>query len=956
MVKRTGARSALVLTVLVVSVTSLAQTASSGDDWPTYMKDNDRSGATAQELTLPLTLKWTHRPSHPPAPAWPPPAPQNYSGGYLRSLKDKLLPIKPLKALVTYDRAFHVVSAGGKAYFGSSSEDKVVCLDMKTGLALWEFFTEGPVRLAPTIHGDRALFGSDDGHLYCVSAGDGKLIWRTRIGPKDKRLPGNERMISLWPVRTDALVVGDAVYCCAGLFPSQGVFHASVKLSDGTLIAKSNVSFSPQGYIRREGEKLVVDGGRDRAKAFVGKLSRRGETTATKAPSGPSEFRHAFIAAPNVRIGGGDGEVAAFNVDDGKKVWSAKVEGKACSLAIARGELLVSTSRGVVYCFAPSTSATPPKNTPANASPSDRDAREPYDKTAAAIVQAAGITKGYCLLLGASHDAALAQALATRTDLQIIVREPDAKTAQAARRSLSAAGLYGKRIVVHQGGYTQLPYVPNVFNLIVGDHLATDRTSPGDPAELKRLVRPQGGVVLCGRSPRDVWTRPRLEGAADWTHLYANAANTVNSSDKIVRPEKTLALQWFGKPGPAMMIDRHLRGSAHLACAGRLFVAAKDRIIVVDAYNGTELWQRELPGCSRIGIPKDSGNMAVDAKNLYVVIKDACHVIAAESGKTRAVMKIPVASHDWGYLAMTEGQVFGSAVKPKATFDGVMDPRDLQNASKYTYTPNGAAVCSDSVFSLDKATRRTLWTYEAAGGVIVNQTITIGPEGVYFVESKDKATREIASGHVGMSTLFKDGARLVCLDAKTGTLRWSRDIDLTALQHNAYGLYAGGRFIVVGSYTKTTKKQKDGVFYDVQCFDGKTGEPAWSQTLDMEQRIGVLHGVQNRHPVVLRDTLILEPYVMALGDGKKSIMWKSRHRKGCGQVSASEGGLFFRDGTVSMFGLGDKRITPITRVTRPGCWINALPACGVLLVPESSSGCVCKYAIQTSMAFMHAQP
>ena len=42
----------------------------------------------------------------------------------------------------------------------------------------------------------------------------------------------------------------------------------------------------------------------------------------------------------------------------------------------------------------------------------------------------------------------------------------------------------------------------------------------------------------------------------------------------------------------------------------------------------------------------------------------------------------------------------------------------------------------------------------------------------------------------------------------------------------------------------------------------------------------------------------------------------------------------------------------VTTVSRPGCWINMIPANGMLLIPEASSGCTCDLAIQTSMAFV----
>ena len=74
-----------------------------------------------------------------------------------------------LQPRVTYDRAFHLVGDDNRAYFGSSADDQVRCLDMTNGEILWSFFAEGPVRLAPTLKGDRLLFGADDGFAYCLN-------------------------------------------------------------------------------------------------------------------------------------------------------------------------------------------------------------------------------------------------------------------------------------------------------------------------------------------------------------------------------------------------------------------------------------------------------------------------------------------------------------------------------------------------------------------------------------------------------------------------------------------------------------------------------------------------------------------------------------------------------------------------------------------------------------------
>ncbi|RLD75046.1 MAG: hypothetical protein DRJ10_15985, partial [Bacteroidetes bacterium] len=43
---------------------------------------------------------------------------------------------------------------------------------------------------------------------------------------------------------------------------------------------------------------------------------------------------------------------------------------------------------------------------------------------------------------------------------------------------------------------------------------------------------------------------------------------------------------------------------------------------------------------------------------------------------------------------------------------------------------------------------------------------------------------------------------------------------------------------------------------------------------------------------------------------------------------------------------------PISRVSRPGCWINIIPAGNIVSIPEASSGCTCDYPIQTSFVFI----
>jgi len=229
-------------------------------DWPSYRHDASRSGQTEEEIALPLPDGWVFTPGHPPSPAWPVP--------------DKEV------ARDRFDEVFHCVSDGARVYFGSSSEDKVVCLDAATGAVIWTAFTEGPVRLAPTLAAGKVYVGSDDGCCYCFAADNGKLVWKTRASHIDERVMGNGRMISLWPIRTGVAVDGGIAYFGAGVFPGEGLFMCAADAETGRVIwrndncaqrlppAENYGGFTPQGYILVSRDTIFVPSGRSMPVAY----------------------------------------------------------------------------------------------------------------------------------------------------------------------------------------------------------------------------------------------------------------------------------------------------------------------------------------------------------------------------------------------------------------------------------------------------------------------------------------------------------------------------------------------------------------------------------------------------------------------------------------------------------------------------------------------------------------
>src|SRR5262245_45711816 len=148
-------------------------------DWPMWRYDAGRTAASPHELPAKLGLVWA-RHETPREPVWD------------DSLNQDLMP---------YDKQFEPVVVGQRLYLSFNDSDKVVAIDTASGRTLWTFYTNGPVRFPPVATAERVYLTSDDGYLYCVAADDGKLVWKHRGGPSDRRILGNKRIISTWPAR-----------------------------------------------------------------------------------------------------------------------------------------------------------------------------------------------------------------------------------------------------------------------------------------------------------------------------------------------------------------------------------------------------------------------------------------------------------------------------------------------------------------------------------------------------------------------------------------------------------------------------------------------------------------------------------------------------------------------------------------------------------------------------------
>jgi outer membrane protein assembly factor BamB len=395
------------------------------------------------------------------------------------------------------------------------------------------------------------------------------------------------------------------------------------------------------------------------------------------------------------------------------------------------------------------------------------------------------------------------------------------------------------------------------------------------------------------------------------------------------------------------MIDRHHRNVPPLFKDGRLFAPGDCIVYAVDAYNGTIEWQVEVPNSRRLGVFLDSGSMAVDEKRLYVVAEDKCYGFDVRTGRRSMTYEMPQLidseARDWGYIAYSGNLLFGSGQRKGASYtetsyetDDLLWYRDMN------------LVTSDYLFAKDKRDGQLLWKYHA--GLIVNTTITVGDELIYFLETNSPKALADKLGRMPAKKLFDGGSQyLVALDKQTGRIMFKKKIDITNFEEPVYLNYAKGILLLSGS-----RLMADRVHYHYCAYDARSSEVCWQADHGTDLAINGAHGEYNRHPTIIEETVYAWPYAYNLKTGKRIKSWEfDRHGHGCGGVSASAQCLFWRGGNPWMYDLGpDGGPQRLTAATRPGCWINMIPAGGLVLIPESSSGCTCGFALQTSLALV----
>lgn len=252
----------VVLSFLSVLLLGQIPNTSRGESWSTYRHDNRRSGVSEERLLFPLDKLWVWQSPQRPRTAWSGPAKWDaYSGN------------RDLQSMRNFDPCYFVTADSDLVFFGSSSDDAAHAIDAATGKEKWVNVVGAPVRLPPTIEGERVLYGSDDGYVYCADRKSGDLIWSLRGGESDRKIFNDRKLISLWPIRTGVMVDAGLAMFGASLVPWEDSHLVCVDVSSGSVegqrcFRRNLKEVTLQGALLSSSQRIYVPQGRSAPLAF----------------------------------------------------------------------------------------------------------------------------------------------------------------------------------------------------------------------------------------------------------------------------------------------------------------------------------------------------------------------------------------------------------------------------------------------------------------------------------------------------------------------------------------------------------------------------------------------------------------------------------------------------------------------------------------------------------------
>jgi len=467
---------------------------------------------------------------------------------------------------------------------------------------------------------------------------------------------------------------------------------------------------------------------------------------------------------------------------------------------------------------------------------------------------------------------------------------------------------------------------------------------------------------------------------------HAKAASPVSSNGRIfIQGEEVImaydvfngTLLWERKIEGAVRARADVDGGNLVVTDNVLYVAAHNKCYCLDPVTGEIIKVFEIPppsdGSSRrwgyISYLNNIlyGSRAEPLNNAYFALWD----LLIEKGKWRNKDDIP-AEYIEEYQNLVEkypvpdDRLRADFKRSGALWRFMTNFPDWENYNSSKGALTGNMMASDLVFAMNPETGKLNWKYQ--GKKIAHITVSLGEGKIFFAESAVSAEQKRNAfkekKKFARKGIYEESSEkedygdadvrvVVCLDAVSGKELWEKPVDFTGCGGDSLGsAYQDGVllfFANVGDHDAW--RFSDGLlrWKRLTALSAKNGDILWSRPINCRVR-----------PVIVGSQVFIEPRVCDLYTGKikmrlhpvtgREVPWEYlRPGHTCAISSASAHSLFYRSFCTAIYDFtGDSGLNLFGAI-RPGCWINMIPANGLLLFPEASSGCTCSFPLRCSL-------
>jgi outer membrane protein assembly factor BamB len=367
------------------------------------------------------------------------------------------------------------------------------------------------------------------------------------------------------------------------------------------------------------------------------------------------------------------------------------------------------------------------------------------------IIRKIGTSRGICVLLE-DTECKLATKLAQESELLIFVQLSETEDVENARKAADEAGCYGSRIFIEKGDLTRIHLADNLADVLV----LVNKEIDVDEYEVLRVLRPGGRALIYKRN----LIKPTPDGIDEWSHPYHGPDNNPQSTDRIARaPYLT---QFLAEPYYAPFTQ------VAVASGGRVFqaygnIAFHEReeallnsLVAYNGYNGSMLWKRRLTP----GVMIHRNTMVATPGILYVGDDKSCKVIDAASGKliNEIIPPLDIAGGTfWKWMAMENGVLY-ALIGEQEQKDPVVSQKREEHGwpwdpiSKGFNQPENPWGFGRNLLAINPKSRKVLWSH---------------------LETEDIDSRALCMKN-GRIYIYRHGAFLACLDARTGKDIWRK--------------------------------------------------------------------------------------------------------------------------------------------------------------------------------------